>query len=174
MPTSGNTTILLSPAQEKLKQKVSHRLLFGLFMLGQLPMGLLAGLRIRSLTANTCVTSVPYKWLNKNPFRSTYFAVQSMAAELSTAAPCMLAIQGIRPSVAFIIVNIQANFHKKATSKTYFTCNQGHLAFEAVQRAIETGEAHTATLRTEGRMTDGTLVSSFEFTWSFKQRSSTP
>ena len=72
-------------------------------------MAWIAGLRVRELTLNKCVTSVPFKRLNKNPFRSTYFAVQSMAAELSTAANCLVAVEGQKPSVAFIIVDLKAN-----------------------------------------------------------------
>lgn len=133
-------------------------------------MGLLAGLRIRELSATRCVTSVPFKWLTKNPFRSMYFAVQSMAAELSTASPCLLAVEGHRPSVAFIIVDMNAKFYKKATGRVSFTCEDGHLAFEAVEKAVASGEAHSATFHTIGRLKNGAIVSEFDFTWSFKQR----
>lgn len=140
-------------------------------MLKDLPMGLLAGLRIRQIDADSCQTTVPYKWLNKNPFNSTYFAVQSMAAELSTASPCLLAVSGIKPSVAFIIVDMKASFHKKATSRVTYSCQDGRKAFEAVHQAVTSGEAQVATFKTTGTMADGTVVSEFEFTWSFKQRS---
>ncbi|MEQ9305850.1 MAG: thioesterase, partial [Marinoscillum sp.] len=59
----------------------------------------------------------------------------------------------------------------KATGRVFFQCNEGIKAFEAVEKAIETGEAQTATFHTTGKMEDGTIVSEFEFTWSFKQRS---
>lgn len=163
--------IKLNQKQEKLKLQVTNRLKFGLFMLTKLPMGLLAGMRLRELSTSHCVTSVPFKWLTKNPFKSTYFAVQSMAAELSTASPCLLAVAGHKPSVAFIIVDLKASFHKKATSRVYFTCNDGEKAFDAVNAAIATEEPQLATFKTIGKMNDGTVVSEFEFTWSFKQRS---
>jgi len=162
----------LNPKQEKLRLQVTSRLKFGLYMLTQLPMGLIAGMRLRELDPNKCVTSVPFKYLTKNPFKSTYFAVQSMAAELSTASPCLLATAGQKPSVAFIIVDLKAQFMKKATDRVYFTCEDGAKAFDAVEKAIATGEAQTATFKTTGKMKDGTVVSEFEFTWSFKQRSS--
>lgn len=135
-------------------------------------MGWIAGLRVRELTGKKCVTSVPFKYLTKNPFKSTYFAVQSMAAELSTATPCLLAITGQKPSVAFIIVDLKATFSKKATDRVYFTCEDGAKAFEAVENCIKTGESAEATFKTVGKMRDGTIVSEFEFTWSFKQRKS--
>lgn len=101
-----------------------------------------------------------------------YFAVQSMAAELSTASPCLLAVKGRRPSVAFIIIDLKATFYKKATDRVWFTCQDGENAFQAVQKAIETGQPQLATFKTSGTMKDGTVVSEFELTWSFKQRSS--
>ncbi|MFY0605291.1 MAG: thioesterase [Cyclobacteriaceae bacterium] len=162
----------LNKKQNILKAQVTSRLSFAYFLLTQLPMGFIAGMRLRSLTAEKCVTSVPFNWLTKNPFKSTYFAVQSMAAELSTASPCLLATTGTKPSVAFIIVDLKANFLKKATGRTYFTCTDGAKAFEAVAKAIETNEGQTATFKTVGKLADGTVVSKFEFTWSFKTRKS--
>lgn len=163
--------VILNDKQKKIiKQFQSSKFTLGL--LGQLPMGLLAGLRVKHLDTETCVTTVPYKWLNKNPFRSMYFAVQSMAAELSTATHCLLACAGQSPSVAFIIVDMKANFSKKATAKVSFTCTEGFKAHEAIEKCKNTGQPQKATLKTAGTMPDGTVVSEFEFTWSFKQRSS--
>lgn len=160
----------LSQRQTKLLQRVTNSTLFTFFLFSKLPMGWLAGIRVRSLDKKSCITSVPFKRLNKNPFKSIYFAVQSMAAELSTASPCLLAIEGQTPSVAFIIVDMKANFLKKATDRVYFTCEDGIKAFDAVTKAIETGDPTEATFKTVGKMKDGTVVSEFEFTWSFKQR----
>ncbi|WP_420578605.1 thioesterase [Ekhidna sp.] len=162
----------LNPKQQHLANQVTNGFKFPLYMLKSLPMGWIAGLRVRELNENKCTTSVPFKYLTKNPFKSTYFAVQSMAAELSTATPCLLAITGKKPSVAFIIVDLKATFTKKATGRVYFTCEDGAKAFAAVEKCIETGESAEATFKTIGKMKDGTVVSEFEFTWSFKQRKS--
>lgn len=160
----------LSSKQTQLLKRITNSNLFTFFLFSKLPMGWIAGIRVRSLDPKQCVTSVPFKRLNKNPFKSIYFAVQAMAAELSTASPCLLAIEGHRPSVAFIIVDLKANFLKKAVDRVYFTCDEGNKAFEAVNHCIESGEAAEATFKTIGKMKDGTIVSEFEFTWSFKQR----
>jgi len=162
----------LDPKQQRLADQVTSNFKFPLYLVKSLPMGWIAGLRIRELTETSCTTSVPFKYLTKNPFKSIYFAVQSMAAELSTATPCLLAITGKKPSVAFIIVDLKANFMKKATDRVYFTCDDGAKAFEAVETCIKSGESTQATFKTVGKMKDGTIVSEFEFTWSFKQRSS--
>ncbi len=165
------TTTTYNPEQLKFRKKMLNPFYFWMFLMTQLPAGWIAGLRLRSLEGEKCTTSVPFKFLNKNPFKSIYFAVQSMAAELSTASLVLLGIQGIRPSVAFIIVDLDATFIKKATGRTYFTCEDGAKVNEAIERCINTGEAVTVKLKTVGRMKDGTEVSTFHFTWSLKQRS---
>ncbi len=161
----------LSKARQAYASNMLHRGKFRAFSLTKVPMLYFSGTRIVKLTDTECAAAVLYRWLNQNPFRSIYFAVQSMTAELTTAALAMMAVQGYSPSVAMIIVNLEAEFPKKATGKTTFTCAEGEKALEAVRRCVETGEATTAKLVTEGRLDDGTLVARFAFTWSFKQRS---
>ena len=134
-------------------------------------MGLIAGLRVRHLDEHKTITSVPFKNVNKNPFRSIYFAVQCMAAELSTASACLLAIQGIKPSVALIVVEVKAQFIKKADGRIFFTCEDNQKAFQAVRECVDSGESRTVTMETTGRLKDGSVVTSAQITWSFKQRS---
>jgi hypothetical protein len=162
----------LNPQQQKLKKQVSSAFKFRLYVLFNLPMGWLAGMKIIDLTENHCITSVPFKWINKNPFKSVYFAVQSMAAELSTATACMVAIQGHQPSIALIIVDMKGQFYKKATGKVFFTCLHQGQTYDTVAQALASKKAQTLSLKTVGKMSDGTLVSEFVFTWSFKQRQS--
>lgn len=160
----------LIEAQQKIQEQVVSTPKFWWYLLTSLPMGWIAGLRVRSVSETECTTSVPFKWLTKNPFKSVYFAVQCMAAELSTAVPCLIAIQGHKPSIAFIIVDMKAQFHKKAIDRVYFNCTDSENAFDAVEKCIQTKEPQLATFKTTGKMKDGTVVAEFEFTWSFKQR----
>ena len=162
----------LNQQQQKFKKQVTSTIKFRLYLLFNLPIGWLAGMAIIELTEEYCITSVPFKWLNKNPFQSVYFAVQSMAAELSTATACMVAIQGHQPSIAIIIVDMKGQFYKKATGKVFFTCLHQGQAYDTAVRAIASKEAQTLSLKTIGKMSDGTIVSEFVFTWSFKQRQS--
>lgn len=171
MPTSGKESKFTDKQQITVDQITGWK--FILWLLAKLPMGFIAGIRVKIIDKEQCVTTVPYRWFNTNPFKSMYFAVQSMAAELSTAAPCLVAITGQKPSVAFIIVNNKAEYFKKAVSKVYFRCSNVNEAFLAAQNCIDNpGEPYTVTLKTEGTMKDGTVVSRFEFTWSLKTRSS--
>ena len=70
----------LNSKQQKLKRKISSNFKFRLYLLFNLPIGWLAGMKIIDLTEKHCITGVPFKWINKNPFKSVYFAVQSMTA----------------------------------------------------------------------------------------------
>jgi len=161
----------LSAAQLRFRKKMLNRWLFGFYTLLNVPAGWLAGMRLQHLDLDKAKTTLPFKWLNKNPFKSTYFAVQSMAAELSTASIALLAIAGRQPTVATIIIDLKAEFLKKATDKITFTCEEGHQIFDAVEKAVKSGKPSTVTVKTTGTMPDGTVVSVFYFTWSFKQRS---
>lgn len=160
-----------SPAAEKLASRMVNPWLLRGFMLAKLPLALIAGLRVRELTRERCVVTVPYGWRTTNPFRSTYFAALSMAAEMSTGAPGMMAVELAPQPVALLIVGLEASFEKKATALTAFTCEDGAKAFAAVEETLRTGEPAVARLETVGRMADGTVVARFAFTWSFKKRS---
>lgn len=155
---------------EGFVSRLTNPLLIRFFLLRKLPLGFIAGLRVKSADERCCEVTVPYGWRTQNPFRSTYFAAQSMAAEMSTGVLAMLACELAPASVAMLIVNMDATFGKKATDISTFTCEHGDAIFAAVARAVETGEPQTVTAETVGRMPNGVEVSRFTFTWSFKKR----
>ncbi|MEQ6121842.1 thioesterase [Reichenbachiella sp. MALMAid0571] len=171
MTTAIEQRSILTIEQMEFRQKMLNPMSFWLFTLMNVPAGWIAGMRLRELDTSKAVTSIPFKFLNKNPFKSIYFAVQSMAAELSTAALVLLHIQGQKPSIAYIIVDLKASFTKKATGRTYFTCEGGDEVQQAMEQCVATGEPTVVHLKTTGKMKDGTVVSEFTFSWSMKQRS---
>lgn len=159
-------------AFDKRRRQMLNPFLARLYYFAKLPLAFVAGLRLRELDARHAVVTVPYGWRTTNPFRSTYFAALSMAAELSTGALAMLATDLAPKPVALLIVGLTAGFEKKATGTTTFTCEEGDKLAAAVARAVETGEPAAAEVETIGRSADGTVVARFTFTWSFKARSS--
>lgn len=161
----------LTESQQKFRKKMLNPWMFRFFTFLKLPAGWVAGMKVLELDTKHAVSSVPFKWLNQNPFRSMYFAVQSMAAELSTGALVLCAIEGIEPSIATLIVGMESEFTKKADKKVKFTCHEGDVVFNAVDKCIATGEPVTFKVKTVGTMPDGTVVANFYFTWSIKQRS---
>lgn len=157
-------------AIERIRQRMLSPLRMRAFMFAKLPLALVAGLRVRSLTPQRCEVSVPYRWLTTNPFRSTYFAAQAMAAEMSTGAIGLMAAEAAPAPVSTLIVGMTASFEKKATATATFSCVEGEKLFAAVRRTLETGEPATAEVETVGRTPDGAVVARFTFTWSFKKR----
>ncbi len=156
---------------ERFRRRMRNPFLTAGFMLFKMPLGLFAGLRVREVDTERCETTVPYGWRSTNPFRSIYFAAQSMAAELSTGAMAMLAVELAPAPVAMLITGLEASFTKKATARTTFSCEEGAKVCGAVRETSETGEPAAARVGTIGRMPDGTEVSRFVFEWSFKKRS---
>ena len=167
--------ITLNEQQKKFSKKWKNPFLFSLYFLFNVPMGWFSGMKLKKLSEKSAVSYVPFKWYyrwqNKNPFRSMYFAVQSMGAELSTASIATLAIKGINPSMAFIVTGMRSTYFKKATNNTIFRCDDGEKIFNAVTQAINSKKGVSVEVKSTGKLEDGTIVSEFFFIWSFKQRS---
>ena len=139
-------------------------------MLRKLPAAFFSGVRIREMDEHHCVVTIPFKWLTQNPFRSTYFASLSMAAEMSTGALGLAHIYKRQPAVSMLLVKVEANYYKKAVGVTKFTCNDGMALKATIEKAIMTGEAQSFTARSSGVNKDGETVAEFLVTWSFKSR----
>ena len=93
-----------------------------------------------------------------------------MGAELSSASMVALAVEGHKPSFAYIVTKMKSQYFKKATGTTTFTCNDGDKIFSAVNKALKTKEGVEIEAKSTGTLEDGTIVSEFHFTWSIKQR----
>lgn len=141
-----------------------------MFLLTKLPSAYFAGLRLKKLEAEESVISVKYKWFNKNPFASLYFAILAMAAEASTGILCMSSIYKRQPSVSMLIVKIEGNFFKKAIGEINFSCADGSKIQQAVEDAITSGESKSVVCQSVGKNALGESVAEFFCTWSFRAR----
>ncbi|MDP5077107.1 MAG: DUF4442 domain-containing protein [Nonlabens sp.] len=128
------------------------------------------GVRCREISAQTCVVTVKHRWFNQNPFKSMYFAVQAMAAELSTGALVMSYIQESKARVSMLVANNEASFTKKATGRITFTCNDGEAISKAIAQTVATGEGQTVWMTAQGVNSDGVVVSTFKFEWTVKRK----
>ncbi|MGJ8667200.1 MAG: DUF4442 domain-containing protein [Patiriisocius sp.] len=138
------------------------------FTLFKLPSVFFMGVRVKEISETSCVTSVKHQWINQNPFNSLFWAVQGMAAELSTGAMVMGAIKESGQHISMLVANNKANFSKKATGRINFTCSDGHLISEAINNTIATGEGQTFWMKSIGTDESGDLVSTFEFEWTVR------
>lgn len=140
------------------------------FLMFKLPSAYLCGVRLKGLDNDKATVSVKYKWMNQNPFNSMYFAVQSMAAELSTGAIVIKKIQESGEKISMLVTNHSGSFTKKAIGRITFTCNDGVLIDEALLRTIKTGEGQVIKMKSVGVDEQGDDVSIYEFEWSVKLR----
>ena len=139
-----------------------------LFLFLKIPISWIAGVRLKEMNDEICITKVKFGWLNQNPFNSMFWAVQGMAAEFSTGFLCAEKIRKSGKKISMLVVHNQAEFTKKAVGRVTFSCLQGKELDAVLQKAIETEEGQTLTLFSEGKDQKGDLVSKFAFTWSFK------
>jgi len=153
-------------------QIARHPVKFRMFLFANIPSAFFSGLTIKQIDEEECMVSVPYRWSSKNPFRSTYFACLSMAAEMSTGALCMAFIYKNQPPVSMLVINLKTDFLKKATGSTIFTCKDGKQIKEAIQNALTTGNAHTIVAKSVGHNQAGEIIAEFQITWSFKIKNS--
>lgn len=138
------------------------------FLFIKLPSAWLCGVRVKEIRKDHCIVKVRHKWINQNPFNSMYFAVQAMAAELSTGAMVIDQIKESGQKISMLVAQNKAHFTKKATGKLEFTCNDGHLIKEAIQETIKTGEGQTFWMKSVGLNEEGLEVSTFEFEWTVR------
>ncbi|WP_291102971.1 MULTISPECIES: DUF4442 domain-containing protein [unclassified Flavobacterium] len=138
------------------------------FLLFKLPSAFICGVRVKQIDEDKCVVTVKHRWINQNPFNSMYFAVQAMAAELSTGALVMFQIKKSGKNISMLVANNKGNFTKKATGRITFTCNDGYMAEQAIQEAIASGEGQTFWMKSIGTDEKGDKVSEMDFEWSVR------
>jgi len=156
--------------KQQFIQLINHPVKFRMFLFSKLPSAFFSGVSVKAIDETKAVVSVPYKWFSQNPFKSTYFACLAMAAEMSTGLLAMMHTYKSAPSVSMLVVSLEANYFKKATGLTVFTCEDGEAIRTTIEEAINSGEGRTIKAKSEGRNHEGELVAEFFITWSFKAK----
>jgi hypothetical protein len=160
----------LNAAAERLRRRVLSPWGFRAYLLGKLPLAAFAGLQLRRLDEEACAVWLPGGWRTRNPFGSTYFAAQAMAAEMSTGAPALVLSRAAPASVALILTGITAAFTKRIEGGSLFTFEDVPSLRRTIEAVATSGGASTYTGRSSGRTPGGTVVAEFDVTWSFKRR----
>ena len=158
-----------APALQAFRRQLLNPLKQRLFLLTQLPAAGLAGVRVQTLTLEAATVTVPFKYLTKNPFRSIYFACQSMAAEMASGVLAMMHTSTGSP-VSMLVVGMEAEFVKKAATRVAFECADGAAIARAVAESRATGEGRTVQATSTGRDASGDVVAVFRITWSFRAK----
>jgi len=160
----------MNPSFPIFKQLITSPIRFRFFLFQKLPAAFFAGLRIHHFDSGKCVVRIRYSWFSMNPFKSIYFAVEAMAAEMCSGMLAFGQVYQRQPKVSMLVVGTQAHFIKKATGTILFSCEDGSVIQNAIDEAIATKEAKTIICKSIGKNEAGETVAEFNFTWSFKAK----
>jgi len=147
--------------------KITPRII-NIYMLFKLPSAFFCGVRVVSISNTEAVVKVRHRWINQNPFKSLYWAVQGMASEFANGILVLQEIKNSNRKISMLVTHQEGSFTKKATGKILFKCTDGNLIKETIQKSIETGEGQIIHLKTDGFNASGELVSQFVYEWSIK------
>ena len=160
----------MSTAPNKFLELIQNPFKFTFFLLTRLPAAFFSGVRLKYADEKQALVTIPYKWFSKNPFKSTYFACLSMAAEMSTGILAMMYTYGQSPAISLLVIKVEGDFFKKATGITTFTCDDGPSFQQAIREAAASGKSTTVDARSIGKDDSGDIVAEFVITWSFKAK----
>jgi len=141
------------------------------FLFFKLPSAYFSGVRVTSISDKEAMASVKFRWINQNPFKSLYWAVQGMASELVTGILVMKKIDESGKNISMLVTYQTGTFTKKAKGVITFICKDGDKIKEAIDKTIATGEGQTLVMTAEGFDEEFESVSFFEYTWSVKVKS---
>ena len=161
-------TNIAKPSNAAFFALINNPVKFRLFLLKNLPAAYFSGIKISSVSEERSVVSIPYKWFTRNPFRCTYFACLSMAAEMSTGILAMGNIYKRFPKISMLVTDIEGKFYKRATDLTNFVCEEGIPIRQTIGKTIDTYEVRSIKVLSSGFNNQNELIAEFWITWSFK------
>ena len=160
----------MNPNFKQFSALISNPISFRFFLFQKLPAAFFAGLRIAHFDANTCTVKIKYSWFSKNPFKSVYFAVEAMAAEMASGMLVFGQVYKRQPAISMLVVKMEVDFVKKATGVILFTCDEGEKIQEQINQSIQDGEAKTFICTSTGKNELNETVAVFNITWSVKAK----
>ena len=143
---------------------------FNRFLFLKLPSAFLCGVRLMSLNKERAVVTVTLNFLNKNPFKSMFWAVQGMAAELATGAIILSEVRSSTVPISMLVTRNEAEFLKKAKGKITFTCTDVALLKNQFAKHLQSETGTRFWMQSEGVDEQGEVVSRFRFEWSVKAK----
>ena len=143
---------------------------FKLFLILKLPLAFLAGVKLKTLNNTHSTVQLKYNYLNKNPFKSIYFAALSMAGELASGILAASFIYKNRPAISMLVVGVNIDFSKKAVGLIDFNCKQGKEIEDCINNSIITKEGQVIDVITTATDEEDDIVAIFNIRWSFKSK----
>lgn len=99
-----------------------------------------------------------------------FWAVQGMAAELSTGALVIDKIRKRKVPVSMLVARNNAVFTKKARGRITFRCQDGLQLESVLDEVMNSEEGKTCWMTSTGLNEDGVEVATFQFEWTLKRR----
>ena len=155
---------------KSFQQKVLTPIFFKLFLIFKLPLAFVAGVKLKSLDHLHSKVQLKYSYLNKNPFKSIYFAALSMAGELASGILAASFTYNNIPRISMLVIGVKIEFSKKAVGVINFTCNQGKEIQDCINKCIITKEGQSIDITTTATDQEGDIVAIFNIRWSFKSK----
>jgi hypothetical protein len=160
----------MNPHFNRFKNIITNPIQFKFFLFSKLPAAFFAGLSIQEFTTTKSVVRVKHSWFTQNPFRSMYFAVEAMAAEMASGMLVFGQVYKRQPAISMLVVKMEVDFVKKATGVILFTCDEGEKIQEQINQSIQDGEAKTFICTSTGKNELNETVAVFNITWSVKAK----
>ena len=160
----------MNPGFSQFKKRITNSIAFRFFLFQKLPAAFFAGLRIQHFDTTKCSVRIKYSWCTMNPFKSVYFAIEAMAAEMCSGMLAFSQVYQRLPKVSMLVVKMEVSFFKKATGVLVFSCEDGLAIEKIIEEAIATKEGKTLVCKSVGRNETGEVVAEFFITWSFKSK----
>ena len=154
----------------RFQKKMLNPIFFKLFLILKLPLAFLAGVKLKTLNNTHSTVQLKYNYLNKNPFKSIYFAALSMAGELASGILAASFIYKNIPKISMLVVGLKIEFSKKAVGLINFSCNQGKEIQNCINKSLATKEGQTIEIITTATDQEGDVVAIFNVKWSFKSK----
>ena len=155
-------------ALEKAGKILMSPLKFRAFTVKDLPLAAAAGISVDHIDDNVCKVGMPGGWRTQNPFKSTYWAAQGMAAEAASGMLPFIYCEAAPEKVNMILGSCDAKFTRQCVGRSVFVCEAGHQVRDAIASTIETGKRVWCETKVQGFDSEGEQVSEWTFTWSFK------
>lgn len=137
------------------------------WMLRRLPMGLASGMYISELDETHCTVILQDRWWIRNPFNSVFWAVMSMAAELSTGALVFTYARQLK--VQFILVGFEAKFLKKVKGKSFYFCHAGKEVERAISNNMNNSAPSIIILPVLAQDESGQVLAEFKCYWQLRK-----
>jgi hypothetical protein len=155
--------------QEKTIKSLQSGFNFFMYTALNLPSLAFWGTRLKEINLDQCIAVISLNHRTKNPFKSMYFSVLIGGGELATGLLLRVHLPKAE-EYSMLVVNMEAQFHKKAVGKIRFVCNQRNEIERFLSGLDKKGDSGQLLLTSKAMNEADDVVGEFKILWSVKRR----